>query len=59
MPLASEISIGAMVPKNTEGMKEETKEIRAVAPYSSGFFWRSYQEFGSLSLSIVCKMNKW
>lgn len=30
MPLASETSIGAICPKNTDAMKEDTKEIRAV-----------------------------
>lgn len=39
MPLASDISIGAIEPKNSEGKNEDTKEIRDVASYASGF-WR-------------------
>lgn len=37
MPLASEISMGAITPRNSEGIKEETKDIREVELYSSGY----------------------
>lgn len=36
IPLASETSIGAMDPMNSDGMKDETSEMRAVALYASG-----------------------
>ena len=44
IPLASETSIGAMDPRNSEGMKEETKEMRAVALYASGCTRRIWTE---------------
>jgi len=36
MPLASETSMGAMKPKNSEGKNEETSDTLAVFSYSSG-----------------------
>jgi len=36
MPLASETSMGAMEPKNSEGKNEETSDTLAVFSYSSG-----------------------
>lgn len=42
IPLASETSIGAMVPKNKDGIHEDTREIREVALYTSGFRRRIY-----------------
>ena len=37
IPLASEISIGAIAPRNREGKKDETKDIREVERYASGY----------------------
>jgi hypothetical protein len=39
IPLASEISMGAIAPRNNEGIKDEIKDIRAVELYSSGYKW--------------------
>lgn len=36
MPLASDTSTGAIEPRKSEGMKDETSEMRAVAAYVSG-----------------------
>lgn len=44
VPLASETSIGAMDPKKSEGSHEDTKEIRDVALYVSGFRRRIYSK---------------
>ena len=37
IPLASEISMGAIAPRNSEGIKDETKDIREVELYASGY----------------------
>jgi hypothetical protein len=37
IPLASEISMGAIAPRNREGIKDETKDIRQVELYASGY----------------------
>lgn len=37
IPLASEISMGAIAPRNREGIKDETKDIREVEQYASGY----------------------
>jgi hypothetical protein len=37
IPLASEISMGAIAPRNREGIKDETKDIREVELYASGY----------------------
>jgi hypothetical protein len=42
MPLASETSMGAIEPRKSEGKKDETSDILAVASYSSGFCARIY-----------------
>jgi hypothetical protein len=36
MPLASEISMGAMDPKKSDGINDDTREMRAVASYTPG-----------------------
>ena len=40
IPLASDTSIGAMEPRKSEGMNEETRDMRAVARYASGLMRR-------------------
>lgn len=47
IPLASEISMGTIAPRNSEGKKEETKDIREVEAYSSGYK-RNILEVGEL-----------
>ena len=45
IPLASDISIGAIAPRNRDGINEDTNEIREVALRVSGstrLIWKSY-----------------
>ena len=37
IPLASETSMGAIAPRNRDGKKDETKDIRKVELYASGY----------------------
>jgi len=44
MPLASAISIGGMCPRKREVTKEDTREMREVASYTSGFIRRIFKK---------------
>ena len=37
IPLASETSMGAIAPRNRDGKKDETRDIRKVELYASGY----------------------
>ena len=52
IPLASDTSIGAIEPRKSEGMNEETKEIRAVLRYASGLTRRIYTMMGQGQVSL-------
>jgi len=45
MPLASEISTGAMAPRKTDGMNDDINEMRVVKSYSFGNFLRNYKKY--------------
>ena len=44
MPLASEISTGAMAPRKMDGMNDDISEMRAVESYSFGHLLRNYPD---------------
>lgn len=41
IPQTSEMSIGAIDPRNRDARKEETREMREVEAYSVGWSWRN------------------
>jgi hypothetical protein len=52
-PVTSEISMGATLPRKTEARKEDTREMRAVALYASGYLSWNRRIWGPLKRFMV------
>ena len=59
MPLASEISTGAMAPRKTDGMNDDINEMRAVKSYSFGNFLRNYKKYIDISQNTTEWDQRW
>jgi hypothetical protein len=58
-PVTSEISMGATLPRKIEARKEDTREMRAVALYASGYLSWNRRIWGPLKRYMVLVSTGW